>query len=63
VAVSGTVSQTVFNTRKVVDHAFRRCRLPPEGVGSEQLTVALESLYLILSQLANRGLQLWCIER
>lgn len=62
-SVSGTVSQTVFNTRKVVDHAFRRCRLPPEGVGSEQLQVALESLYLILSQLANRGLQLWCIEK
>ena len=62
-AVSGTVSQTVFNTRKVVDHAFRRCRLPPEGVGSEQLQVALESLYLILSQLANRGLQLWCIDK
>lgn len=62
-AVSGTVSQTVFNTRKVVDHAFRRCRLPPEGVASEQLQVALESLYLILSQLANRGLQLWCIDK
>ncbi len=62
-AVSGTVSQTVFNTRKVVDHAFRRCRLPPEGVSSEQLQVALENLYLILSALANRGLQLWCIER
>lgn len=62
-ATSGTVSQTVFNTRKVVDHAFRRCRLPPEGVGSEQLQVALELLYLILSGLANRGLQLWCIER
>ena len=62
-AVSGTVSQTVFNTRKVVDHAFRRCRLPPEGVSSEQLQVALENLYLVLSALANRGLQLWCIER
>lgn len=62
-AVSGTVSQTVFNTRKVVDHAFRRCRLPPQGVSSEQLQIALENLYLILSALANRGLQLWCIER
>jgi hypothetical protein len=63
VAVSGTVSTTVFNTRKVIDHAYRRCRIPPEGISSEQISFALDSLYLILSMLANRGLQLWCIER
>jgi hypothetical protein len=63
VAVSGTVSTTVFNTRKVVDHAYRRCRIPPEGISSEQISFALDTLYLILSMLANRGLQLWCIER
>lgn len=62
-AVSGTVSTTVFNTRKVIDHAYRRCRIPPEGISSEQIAFALDSLYLILSMLANRGLQLWCIER
>lgn len=62
-AVSGTVSTTVFNTRKVIDHAYRRCRIPPEGISSEQIAFALDSLYLILSALANRGLQLWCIER
>jgi hypothetical protein len=62
VAVSGTVSTTVFNTRKVVDHAYRRCRIPPEGISSEQISFALDTLYLILSMLANRGLQLWCIE-
>jgi hypothetical protein len=63
VAVSGTVSTTVFNTRKVIDHAYRRCRIPPEGISSEQISFALDALYLILSKLANRGLQLWCIER
>jgi hypothetical protein len=63
VAVSGTVSATVFNTRKVIDHAYRRCRIPPEGISSEQISFALDSLYLVLSMLANRGLQLWCIER
>jgi len=63
VAVSGTVSMTVFNTRKVIDHAYRRCRIPPEGISSEQIDFALDTLYLVLSMLANRGLQLWCIER
>ena len=62
-AVSGTVSQTTFNTRKVIDHAFRRCRLPPQGISSEMIAVANEALYLILSSLANRGIQLWCIEK
>jgi hypothetical protein len=62
VAVTGTVSTTVFNTRKVIDHAYRRCRVPPEGISSEQIAFALDSLYLVLSALANRGLQLWCIE-
>lgn len=62
-AVSGTVSTTVFNTRKVIDHAYRRCRIPSEGISSEQISFALDSLYLILSMLANRGLQLWCIEK
>jgi len=63
VAVSGTVSMTVFDTRKVIDHAYRRCRIPPEGISSEQISFALDTLYLILSMLANRGLQLWCIQR
>lgn len=62
-AVSGTVSQTTFNTRKVIDHAFRRCRLPPQGISSEMIATANEALYLILSGLANRGIQLWCIQK
>lgn len=62
-AVSGVVSQTVFNTRKVIDHAFRKCRIFPEAVGAEQLEVAQDNLYLLLSSLANRGLQLWCIDK
>jgi len=37
--------------------------MPPQGVSAEQLQVAQENLYLILSDLANRGLQLWCIEK
>jgi len=37
--------------------------MPPQGVSAEQLQVAQENLYLILSDLANRGLQLWCIDK
>ena len=62
-ATSGTVSTTNFTTRRVIDHAFRRCRLGAQQITSEMIDVAKDQLYLILSNLANRGLQLWCIER
>ena len=62
-ATSGTVSQTQFTTRQVIDHAFRRCRLGAQQITSEMISVANDQLYLILSNLANRGVQLWCIER
>lgn len=62
-AVSGTISTTTFETRRVIDHAFRRCKLLPQQVGAEQIDVARDLLYLLLSNLANRGIQLWCIDR
>lgn len=62
-AVSGTISQTVFTTRKVIDHAFRRCKILPTQITAEYLEIAADTLYLLLSHLANRGIQLWCIER
>ena len=62
-ATSGTVSTTQFTTRQVIDHAFRRCRLGAQQITSEMIDVANDQLYLLLSNLANRGVQLWCIER
>ena len=60
-AYSGEVSTTVFNAIKVVDHAFRRCRLPAQAITAEMQTYALESLYLLLSDLANIKTPSWCI--
>lgn len=62
-ATSGTVSATQFTTRRVIDHAFRRCRLGAQQITSEMIDVANDQLYLILSNLANRGVLLWCIEK
>ena len=62
-ATSGTVSTTQFTTRQVIDHAFRRCRLGAQQITSEMISVANDQLYLILANLANRGVQLWCIEK
>jgi hypothetical protein len=62
-AFSGTTSQTVFNTRKVIDNAIRRCRVPAQQITSEHIDIANDQLYLLLGELANRGTPLWCIEK
>jgi hypothetical protein len=58
---SGTVGQTVFNTGRLVDRAYRIAKVPPQLVASEMLRVALDELYLILTSLANEGVPLWSI--
>lgn len=62
-AFSGSISNTNFNALKVVDTAFRRCRLPAQAITAEMQTYALEALYLLLSELANTKTPSWCIER
>ena len=62
-ATSGTISTTTFNTRKVIDRAFGRCKVAPELITAEKIEIANDNLFLSLSSLANRGIQLWCIEK
>jgi hypothetical protein len=62
-AYSGTVSQTVFNTRRVIEHAARRCKLPAQSLSAEHVDIANDLLYLLLSDLANQGAPLWCIQK
>lgn len=62
-ATSGTISQTNFTTRKVQENALRRCRLPAEQITPEISDIANDQLYLILSDLANQGAPLWCIDK
>ena len=62
-AYSNTVSTSVFTTRKVIDSAFRRSKINSQLVTAEYIDIANDQLYLLLSSLANQGLQLWCIEK
>ena len=62
-AFSGSISNTTFNALKVVDHAFRRCRLPAQAISGEMQSYALDSLYLLLSEMANIKTPSWCIEQ
>jgi hypothetical protein len=62
-AFSNTVSQTNFNTRRVIDNAIRRCKLTAQQITAEYIDIANDQLYLFLSDLANQGAPLWCIEK
>jgi len=62
-ATSGTVGQTVFETRKVIDHAFRRAKVQPQQITPEYIDTALDLLFLNLSSLASYGIPLWVLEK
>jgi hypothetical protein len=62
-AFSQTVSATVFNTDRLVTTAARRCRLNSAQLTAEHWDIARNNLYLTLSDLANRGIPLWCITK
>lgn len=60
-ATSGTVGQTVFKTREVIDFAARAYRKPPALLTGEQLDSALKHLWLILTEFASHGAPVWKI--
>jgi hypothetical protein len=60
---SGTVGQTYFETRKVVERAFGLTRLPPEKITAEYIEIAQDFLYMWLSTLASKGIALWAIQK
>lgn len=62
-AYSGSIGQTTFNALKVLDHAFRRCRLPAQSITGEMQSYALDSLFTLLSDLSNTRTPSWCIDR
>jgi hypothetical protein len=62
-AYSGNVGVKTFNALKVVDHAFRRCRLPAQAITSEMQDYAHDSLTFMLDELANIRTPAWCIEQ
>ena len=62
-AYSGTVGTTVINVQTLIDHGARRCGKFAEELTSEQIVSAKESLYYVLSNLINIGIQYWAIDK
>lgn len=62
-STSGTVAQTVLDTAVVLEHAMRRCGVPAALQTPETVEIGKQNLYLLLLNLANRGINLWCVEK
>lgn len=62
-AFSNTVSETVFTTQKLMDHAFRRAKIPPQKITREYIQTFLELAYMVLSTWSSKGLALWAIQQ
>lgn len=62
-AYSGTVGTTVINVQTLIDHGARRCGKLAEELTSEQLVSARQSLFFLLSHLANKGINYWAINK
>jgi len=60
---SGTVGTTVINVQTLIDHGARRCGKLAEELTSEQLLSARQSLFFLLSHLANIGINYWAINK
>lgn len=62
-AYSGSIGNTTTSALKVIDHAFRRCRLPAQAITAEMQSYALDNLRFFLNALANIKTPSWCIEK
>lgn len=62
-AYSGTVGATRISVQTLIDHGARRCGKLAEELTSEQVVSSKESLFYLLSNLSNRGIQYWAISK
>jgi hypothetical protein len=62
-STSGTIGQTVIKVQDLIDHGARRSGKLAEELTSEQVFSAKQSLFYLLSNLSNRGIQYWAIDK
>ena len=62
-AYSGTVGQTVITVQNLIDNGARRCGKLAEELTSEQVLSAKQSLFFVLSNLINQGIQYFAIKK
>ena len=62
-STSGTVSQTTVTVQSLIDAGARRCGKLAEELTIEQVQTAKQSLFFVLSNLINQGIQYFAIKK
>ena len=62
-AYSNSVGTTVITVQTLIDHGARRCGKLAGELTSEQVLSSRESLFFLLSNLINIGIQYWAISK
>lgn len=61
-AYSGTTNQTKINVGQLIEYAFREAGKPAEEQTAQYIEAAKQSLFYILQNMSNRGVNLWMLE-
>lgn len=62
-AYSGNIGVATTSAVNIIDHAFRRCRLPAQSITPEMQQYAIDSLGFFLAEIANNRTPSWCIDK
>ena len=63
VTYSGTVGTTTITVQSMIDHAARVSGKVAEELTIEQVQAAKENLFMLLNNIANMGINYWCIQK
>lgn len=62
-ATSGTVGRTVIDVVTAIEHAARKCGVVASMLTAENLESARQDLFMLLTALAVKGVNLWCVKK
>ncbi len=62
-ATSGTVGQSFIDVADIIDKAIRRCGVQPNMLTPETTQIVTDNLFMLLTTLANRGINMWRVHR
>lgn len=60
---SGTTGQTTIQVAQIMDHVMRRVGKTPADLGVEVVNTISDNLFMFLSTLSNRGINMWKVVR
>lgn len=57
-----TIGQTTIKLATILEHSFRRSGITAESQTPENIEIAKNNLFFILTNFANKGMNYWCVD-